>query len=153
MMMGYFILSAIVFVFLDNAFNYVAQERYSDAAELAKFFGMYSAIAAIVNFLFRTFGAGRMIQKFGLIAGLMGLPAVVLFGSSFVAGAGFLLPALGLVFWLTIMTRLFDKVFRGVQASSIATLYQPLMERGPAIQTTMDGIIDSAALGLAGLAL
>jgi len=153
MMMGYFVLSAIVFVFLDNAFNDVAQQRYSDSAQLARFFGTYSAVAAIVDFLFRTFGAGRMIQKFGLIAGLVGLPMMVLLGSSVVAGAGFLLPAVGLVFWLTTMTRLFDKVFRGVQASSIATLYQPLMERGPAIQTTMDGIIDSAAIGIAGVAL
>lgn len=153
MMMAYFILSAIVFVFLDNAFADVAQQRYSDTAQLARFFGTYSAVAALVNFAFRTFGAGRMIQKFGLIAGLVGLPAVVLMGSSVVAGAGLFLPAVGLVFWLTTMTRLFDKVFRGVQASSIATLYQPLMERGPAIQTTMDGIIDSAAIGLAGVAL
>ena len=153
LMMGYFILSAVVFVFLDNAFNDVAQQRYSDAAQLARFFGTYSAVAAIVNFLFRTFGAGRMIQRFGLIAGLVGLPAAVLLGSTFVAGAGYLLPAVGLVFWLTTMTRLFDKVFRGVQASTIATLYQPLMERGPAIQTTMDGIIDSAAIGVAGVVL
>ncbi len=153
MMMGYFILSAVVFVFLDNAFNDVAQQRYSDAAQLARFFGTYSAVAAIVNFMFRTFGAGRMIQKYGLIAGLIGLPTVVLFGSTLVAGAGYLLPAIGLVFWLTTMTRLLDKVFRGVQVSSIATLYQPLMERGPAIQTTMDGIIDSAAIGVAGVVL
>ena len=153
MMMGYFILSAVVFIFLDNAFSDVAQLRYGDAAQLARFFGTFAAVAAMVNFLFRTFGAGRMIQKFGLIAGLIGLPVVVLFGSTLVVAAGYLLPALGLVFWLTTMTRLFDKVFRGVQASSIATLYQPLMERGPAIQTTMDGIIDSAAIGVAGVVL
>lgn len=152
-MMAYFILSAVVFVFLDNAFNDVAQNRYSDTAELARFFATYSALAAIVNFLFRTFGAGRMIQRFGLIAGLMGLPAAVLLGSTVVATTGLLLPVAGLVFWFTAMTRLFDKVFRGVQASSIATLYQPLMERGPAIQTTMDGIIDSAAIGVSGLVL
>ncbi len=153
LMMAYFILSAVVFVFVDNAFNDVAQQRYSDTAQLARFFATYSAVAAMVNFFFRTFGAGRMIQKFGLIAGLVGLPAAVLLGSTVVAGAGYLLPAVGLVFWLTTMTRLFDKVFRGVQTSSIATLYQPLMERGPAIQTTMDGIIDSAAIGVSGVVL
>ena len=153
LMMAYFILSAMVFVFVDNAFNDVAQQRYSDTAQLARFFATYSAVAAIVSFFFRTFGAGRMIQKFGLIAGLIGLPAAVLVGSTVVAGAGYLLPAVGLVFWLTTMTRLFDQVFRGIQTSSLATLYQPLMERGPAIQTTMDGIIDSAAIGISGVAL
>lgn len=152
-MMGYFILSAVVFVFVDNAFNDVAQQRYSDTAQLARFFGTFSAVAAIINFFFRTFGAGRMIQKFGLIAGLVGLPAAVLLGSTVVAGTGYLLPAVGLVFWLTTLTRLFDKVFRDVQASTVATLYQPLMERGPAIQTTMDGIIDSAAIGVSGVVL
>ena len=151
--MAYLVISAAVFVFVDNAFNDVAQGRYEDTAELARFFGTFSALAAIVSFFVRTFAAGRMIKRFGLIAGLVALPAAVLLGSSLIFSVPVILPALGLLFWLTVMTRLFDQVFRGVQTSSVATLYQPLMERGPAVQTTMDGIIDSGAVGLAGLAL
>ena len=153
LMMAYFILSAVVFVFLDNAFNDVAQRRFEGAVQLARFFATYSALAAIVNFLFRSTLAGRLVRRFGMILGLLILPAAVGLGAASVGLAGTLLPGLGLVFWLTTTTRLSDKVLRGVQQSSMATLYQPLMEKGPAVQTTMDGIIDSAAIGLAGATL
>lgn len=153
LMMAYFVLSAVVFVFLDNAFNDVAQRRFDGTAELARFFATYSAVAAIVNFLFRSMLAGRLVRRFGLGFGLAVLPAVVGVGAAAIGLAGSLLPGLAVVFWLTVITRMSDKVLRGVQYSSMATLYQPLMERGPAVQTTMDGIIDSAAIGLAGLAL
>jgi HEAT repeat protein len=153
LMMAYFMLSAAVFVVLDNAFLDVANSRFANTADLARFFALYNMLAAVVTFFFRSMGAGRMVQRFGLIAGLLGLPLALLIGSSTVVIVGVLLPTLGLVFWATTMTRLFDKVFRGVQATSFATLYQPLMEKGPSVQATLDGIIDSAALGLAGLAL
>jgi HEAT repeat protein/phosphate starvation-inducible membrane PsiE len=153
LMMAYFMLSAAVFVVLDNAFLDVANTRFTNTADLARFFAFYNMIAAVVTFFFRSMGAGRMVQRFGLIAGLLGLPLALLIGSTTIAVVGFALPALGLVFWAATMTRLFDKVFRGVQATSFATLYQPLMEKGPSVQATLDGIIDSAALGLAGLVL
>lgn len=153
LMMGYFVLSAVVFIFLDNAFNDVAQRRFEGAAELARFFATYSAVAAVVNFLFRSLLAGRLVRRFGLGFGLAVLPAVVGLGAVAIGLGGTLLPGLGVVFWFTVLTRMSDKVLRGVQYSSMATLYQPLMDRATAVQTTMDGIIDSAAIGLAGVAL
>ena len=153
LMMGYFVLSAVVFIFLDNAFNDVAQRRFEGAATLARFFATYSAVAAVVNFFFRSLVAGRLVRRFGLIAGLIILPAVVGAGALGIGAGGSLLPGLGVVFWLTVVTRLSDKVLRGVQYASMATLYQPLGDRAAAVQTTMDGIIDSAAIGLSGLAL
>lgn len=153
LMMAYFVLSAAVFILLDNAFNDVAQRRFEGAAELARFFATYSAIAAIVNFVFRSLFAGRLVRRFGLVLGLAILPAVVGLGSGAVALSGTLLPGLGLVFWLTVATRLSDKVLRGVQYASMATLYQPLGPRGSAVQAAMDGIIDSAAIGLTGALL
>jgi len=152
-MVAYFLLSAIVFVFLDNAFNDVAQRRFEGTAELARFFAMYSAVAAIINFLFRSLFAGRLVRRFGLVFGLAVLPAVVGVGAATVGLAGTLLPGLAVVFWVTVLTRMSDKVLRGVQYSSMATVYQPLMERGPAVQATMDGIVDSIAIGLAGVAI
>ena len=153
LMTTYFFLSAAVFVFLDNAFADVAQRRFEGAEDLARFFATYSALAAIVNFTFRSLAAGRLVRRFGLILGLVILPAAVGIGSLSVGLSGTLLPGLGFVFWLTVATRLSDKVLRGVQYSSMATLYQPLGARGPAVQTTMDGIVDAAAIGLSGLAL
>ena len=153
LMMAYFILSAVVFVFLDNAFNDVAQRRYDGTADLARFFATYSAVAAIVNFAFRSLLAGRLVRRLGLVFGLAVLPAVVGLGAATIGIAGTLLPGLAVVFWITIFTRMSDKVLRGVQYASMATMYQPLLERGPSVQAAMDGIIDSAAIGLAGVAL
>ena len=153
LMMVYFVLSAAVFIFLDNAFNDVAERRFEGAAELARFFGTYSAIAAIVNFFFRSLVAGRLVRRFGLVVGLAALPAAVGIGAAGVGLSGTLLPGLGFVFWLTTVTRLSDKMLRGVQQSSMATLYQPLGDRGAAVQTTMEGIIDAAAIGLCGAVL
>ncbi|MFQ5703610.1 MAG: cyclic nucleotide-binding domain-containing protein [Gemmatimonadales bacterium] len=155
LMIGYFALSAVVYVFVDNAFNDVAQSKYGDVDALARFFGTYSAVTAIVNFLFRSLVAGRLIGRFGVTAGLLGVPAMVLIGASTVAltGSVAIQGACGLVFWLMTLTRMSDKVFRGVQGSSLATLYQPLGDRAPAVQATMEGIVDAAALGGSGLVL
>lgn len=153
LMMGYFVLSAVVFVFLDNAFNDVAQRRFEGTAELARFFATYSAVAAVVNFVFRSLLAGRLVRRFGLVFGLAVLPAIVGLGAITIGLAGTLLPGLAVVFWMTVLTRMSDKVLRGVQYASMATLYQPLGDRGPSVQATMDGIIDSVAIGLAGVAI
>ncbi len=156
---AYFALSALVFVFVDNAFNDAAQGRYGEVEQLAKFFGTYSAVTAIVNFLFRSFGAGRLVDRFGILAGLAGLPIVVLLGSILVITSGrvFGLPgeaALPVIaFWFMVGTRMGDKIFRGVQYSSMATLYQPLGQKAPAVQATMEGLVDAAAMGGAGLLL
>jgi len=153
LMMVYMALSAVVFVLLDNAFSDVAQRRFDSAAELARFFGTYSALAAIVNFFFRSLFAGRLVRRFGMIFGLAILPVVVGLGAAAVGLGGTLGAGLAFVFWFIIATRLSDKVLRGVAQSAQATLYQPLGERGPAVQTTMEGIVDSVAIGLIGAAL
>lgn len=152
LMIGYFVLSTLVFVFVDNAFNNVVQERYDEVTR-TRFFGTYSAVTAIVNFSFRSLGAGRIIGRFGVIAGLLGVPVMVFLGSSAVAIGGSMWGAVALVFWLMTFTRMSDKVFRGVQTSSLATLYQPLMGKGPSVQATLEGIVDAAAMGSAGLFL
>ena len=153
LMVGYFFLSGAVFVFVDNAFNFVAKARYPVEAELAAFIGGYQAVTAIVNFLFRSFGAGRLTARFGVVAGLLGLPLAILLGSSVVLVSGVLVGSTLLVFWAMTVTRVGDKVFRGTMASSFATLYQPLMSRGPAVQATTEGIVDATAVGLAGFLL
>lgn len=153
LMIVYFALSGAVFVFVDNAFNFVAKGRYPVEEDLAAFIGGYQAVTAIVNFLFRGFIAGRVIGRFGVVAGLAALPLAVLLGSTVVVVSGAAFGAAILVFWGITATKLGDKVFRGMTASSFATLYQPLLERGPSVQATMEGVVDAAAIGLAGFLL
>ena len=51
------------------------------------------------------------------------------------------------------MTRLLNKVFLSAQYATFPTLYQPLGDKGPAVQTTLEGVVEAGAMGLAGLLL
>ncbi len=153
LMVGYFAISALVFVLVDNAFNDVAERRYADTAELAAFFGTYSAIAAIANLVFKSYVSGRVVGRFGVTGVLVGFPLAIAIGAVLVATGGFLIPALGLIFWFTTMTRLLNKVFLSAQYATFPTLYQPLGNKGPAVHTTLEGVVEAGAMGLAGLLL
>ena len=151
LMVGYFAFSALVFVLIDNAFNLVAEQRYADTAELASFFGTYSAVAAVANLLFKSVLTGRLVSRFGVIGILLSFPLVIALGSSLVAISGFM--AVGLVFWLTTMTRLFNKVFLSAQYATFPTLTHPLGESSLPVQATLEGIVEATAYGVSGLLL
>ena len=159
MMVGYFALSALAYVLIDNAFNAVAEQRYLDTAQLAAFFGKYAAVAAIANFVFKSVVNARIVGRFGVSGMLLGFPLMIAIGSSLVVlGPPVLAPsdallAIGLVFWFTTMTRLINKVFLSAQYSTFPTLYQPLGEKGPGVQATLEGVVEASAYGLAGLLL
>ena len=151
LMVGYFALSALVFVLVDNAFNAVAEQRYADTAQLASFFGTYSAIAAVANLLFKSVVTGRMVTRFGVIGILLTFPLAISLGATAVAVSGFL--AVSLVFWFTTMTRLLNKVFLSAQYATFPTLTHPLGEKSLPVQTTLEGIVEASAYGLSGLLL
>ena len=159
LMVGYFSISALAYVLIDNAFNAVAEQRYLDTAQLAAFFGTYAAVAAVANFVFKSFVGVRIVGRFGVSGILLGFPLMIAIGSSLVvlgpplvARSNALL-ALGLVFWFTTTTRLINKVFLSAQYSTFPTLYQPLGEKGPGAQATLEGVVEASAYGGSGLLL
>ena len=159
LMAGYFAVSALAYVLIDNAFNAVAEQRYLDTAQLAAFFGTYAAVAAIANFVFKSFVGGRIVRRFGVSGILLGFPLAIGIGSFLVVvgppmlARGNPLLALALVFWFTTMTRLINKVFLSAQYSTFPTLYQPLDEKATGVQATLEGVVEASAYGLAGLLL
>ncbi|MGK5095235.1 cyclic nucleotide-binding domain-containing protein [Deltaproteobacteria bacterium TL4] len=153
LIMSYFILSNFIYTFVDKAFNEMAQQRYSDSATLAQFFGNFFAVAAVLAVVIRIFVAGRLINRYGVVIGLMALPAAIFLGSSLTTVSVNVWGSVGLLFWFTIMTRLFDKVFRGIQYASMATIYQPLMDQSQSIQASMESFVEPLTIGAAGVFL
>ncbi|MBF0238424.1 MAG: cyclic nucleotide-binding domain-containing protein [SAR324 cluster bacterium] len=145
----YYFSSNFLYTFVDNGFNAAAQIRYS-AAELAAFFGYFSAVSAALALVIRSFVAGKLIQKFGVIVGIIAIPLSIL---------GFMIPAVfggeltGMLFAMMTLSKLSDKVFRGVQSSSMTTLFQPMMTLGERVHVLMRSMIEPLAIGSSGVCL
>jgi AAA family ATP:ADP antiporter len=148
-------LSYLGYFVLDNAFYSVAHAHYPDANHLASFLGVFWAIVALVTLLSRTIFAGRVLTRYGLIGGLLALPAAVAAGVSLIAVSTAIGAAAGLVFWCMALTKLFDQSLRdSIDRSAVLVLYQPLP--GPQrvrVQTAVEGIVGPLAGGVSGLTL
>lgn len=148
-------LSYLVLYFVDTAFFSQAQEQFPDAAQLASFIGFFFATANIVSLIGRLFISAPLINQYGLLAGLLSLPILLVVSGVAVSVMGTLGAALVVVFWLTTLSKLFDASIRySIYRSASLILYQPLAsdQRGR-MQTTVESIIEPVAAGVAGLAL
>ena len=148
----YFATSELMYFIVDNAFNAALEKNYSSAAEIASILGLYTSIAAITGLIVRSFLMGHLIGQFGIGIAILALPTVVLVGATLVVSAELFLLA-PIVFWAMFSTRVLEKVFRGVQSSSLVTLYKPLMNRAVQTQNFMEGLAIPFAGGIAGLFL
>jgi len=150
---AFIVLSNFVYFFVDNAFNDVAKQQFPDPDDLAGFLGNFAAIVSIGAVALRFFIAGRLLNRYGLIVGLIAVPAAVLIGATLVGVSGAIVGSAVLVFWLMTITQLLDYSFRGIQYTSVVTLYKPLMEKGAATQATMDGVVAPITGGVTGVFL
>ena len=122
----YFATSELMYFIVDNAFNASLEKNYSSAAEIASILGLYTSIAAITGLIVRSFLMGHLIGQFGIGIAILALPTVVLVGAASVVSSELFLLA-PIVFWAMFSTRVLEKVFRGVQSSSLVTLYLSLI--------------------------
>lgn len=152
LLMAYFCISEFLFFFIDNAFNDVVRARYSSAEKLAQFFGLYNTVVALTGFVMRFFIAGPVLKRFGIIVGLMAMPLLLMVGSSIVVIGGMYHLAL-IIFFAMFMTKVTDRTMRGIQFSSLVTLYKPLLNRAGPTQNFTEGMAVPFAGGLAGLLL
>lgn len=77
--MAFFVgVSVVVAFFAQFSFMAVAEERYSDAYELANFLGVFTTALMIVTFIIKTFVYNRLIDSFGLRTSLILLPLIML---------------------------------------------------------------------------
>ncbi|MDM8537067.1 hypothetical protein QUF70_09960, partial [Desulfobacterales bacterium HSG17] len=141
--------------FIDYAFYDRTETRYSGEDQLAGFFGMFWAAVYISSLVVRMFISGKVLTRLGVRGGLIATPVVMTFGILAAVAVDLVPQGVGLFFWVIMMIKLFDEVVRpSVDEPAILTLYQPLspmIRHG--VQAKVEGVIEPAASGIAGLAL
>jgi AAA family ATP:ADP antiporter len=139
--------------FIDYAFLNQAHAHYPQKDKLAEFFGMLYGSAKIIELIVKSVVSGRLVNRFGIKAGLSMLPVMI--AATVLAGVimgSFMGVETSLFFWCIILTKLFDRVGRrSVYEPSFRILYQPLKaEQRMAFQTKTEGILEPLVTGVAG---
>ncbi len=141
--------------FIDYAFLNQAHARYHNKEDLARFFGFLYGTAKFVELIVKSVIYGRIVNRFGIKAGLLMLPVALGILALCAAITG-TFAEMGLLFFgLIILTKFFDRIGRrSVYETSFRILYQPLNPRQRlAFQTKTEGIFEPIVTGLAGGAL
>lgn len=142
-------LAAVTFfttTLVDFQFKVVAAEHVT-GAELAAYFGNFSAVVGLLALALQLFGTGRLLNRVGVIGAAAVLPASLLFGNAALVFA----PAL----WAAAATKGADTLFRySVNDATTQILYLPVPAQARvAAKAFIDGVIKPSAIGLAGVTL
>ena len=73
--------TAVATTIVDYLFKIVAGQAYPEEAQLAAFFGSFYAFTGVAGLLIQLFATGRVIQRFGILGGLLLLPLSLSVGS------------------------------------------------------------------------
>ncbi|MGH9391899.1 MAG: hypothetical protein ACRD1Z_20040, partial [Vicinamibacteria bacterium] len=136
--------------FVDFAFLSEMQTRWHEVETLASFFGVFSGVTQVVNLGIRVLVSGRLLNRFGILVGLLVLPAAhFLCTLAILAVAAVPIPAA--VFWLAIGNQgLYKTLKHPVDNPSFKVLYQPLPRRERlAAQIGVEAIVTPLAIALA----
>lgn len=136
--------------FVDFAFLSQMQTRSREVENLASFFGLFSGVTQVANLLIRVLVSGRLLNRFGILVGLLVLPVMhALCTLGILAVASVPLPIA--VFWLTIGNQALYKTLKHpVDNPSFKVLYQPLPRRERlGAQIMVEVIVTPMAIGLA----
>jgi len=138
---------------LDFIFVSQAEARYADVDLLAAFFGNYVALSTFFLLLTSAFSA-QIFNRYGLKVGLLCNSFFVAIGAVAIAVVGTSFASLSGVFWLAVISKLFDDMLGVVSVSSIRILYQPLpTSQQVPVQTLAESIITPLSIGLVGVML
>ena len=139
------------FYLLDYAFYDQVRARQMDQAELARFFGIFFGVLGLAKLIGSGFLTGRLLTRFGLSAGLLINP-VMLILSVGTAAAFFLFNQIAVFAWLIIATKLLSELFQdSFDDPSRRILYQPLPPgQRIRVQTIVETMVEPLAVALAG---
>ncbi|MDX1612916.1 MAG: HEAT repeat domain-containing protein [Candidatus Promineifilaceae bacterium] len=156
LIVAYQLLSAVASQLIDFVLFEQAAQRFSDSAGLTQFFGDYTVVVNLSDFLFLALLAGVLLSRYGLNFGLAANPFIdgLLLAVQLIVGI-VLGPTSLAFFWLAMIARVVDITLTdGTTRGSINTAYQALAPGDRAsIQTGVEGIGQPAALGLTGVVL
>lgn len=143
------------YYFLENVFYDRAEAHFTTEASLASFLGLYLGAAGLFTLASRMVVSGRLLRRFGVLAGLLAQPLSVGLLAAGVLFAGLAAGAPAAVFWLVTAATLTDRVLReSISEATRLVLYQPLPSRERvSTQAAVESIVGPLAGGVAGLAL
>jgi HEAT repeat protein len=136
--------------FVDFAFLSQMQTRSREVESLASFFGVFSGVTQVVNLGIRVLVSGRLLNRFGILVGLLVLPSAHLLCTLAILAA-VAVPIPAAVFWLAISNQgLYKTLKHPVDNPSFKVLYQPLPRRERlAAQIGVEIIVTPIAIALA----
>ena len=143
------------FFFIDNIFYDRAAIQFTDPNQMASSLGNLFAASGVIGLIITTFFTGPVLNRYGIQAGLFVLPVILAISVGGLAIGG----TLGLVAFALFVLAAFAKITNmsfgfTLDLTARTLLYQPIpAERRASIQTTVDGIVQPLAIGLAGILL
>jgi AAA family ATP:ADP antiporter len=146
----------VAYFVMDAIFYNMTAIQYPNTAESAGFIGGFFSMVGLLGFFTDTFLTGRIISKYGLWAGLLTTPIALIASMSGFASIGIFASSwtLGL-FWFAIAGK-FNNEGLGftLDQSASSILYQPISDAlRPRARAIGEGIVQPAAIGIAGLLL
>jgi HEAT repeat protein len=141
--------------FVDFAFLEQMRSRYGDEKGIAAFFGLFSGASQTLSLLTRVFFSGRILNRYGVKAGLLVLPAAHVVCTVLIIVMGVLPWTLGLVFWLVVANQgIYKTLKHPIDNPSFKVLYQPLPKgQRLAAQIAVETIVTPVTIGVAGLVM
>lgn len=139
---------------IDYQFKVLAKEAFTgpngvDTDQLSSFMAAFSALTGIIAAVMQLGLTGRILERFGVVASLLVLPATLLVGlGGMIAGAAS-------TFYCAIFTKGAENAFRySIYDATMQVIYTPVPShvRGRA-KTFIDGIVKPIAGGIAGAAM
>ena len=148
------LIMVVAFFLIDFGFLKQVRGQFQSADEVARFLGVFFTAVYIISFLLRALVTGHLLNRFGLRAGLLILPAGLLLLTA-TALISNLLQIMPLFFWLVIGIKLLDESLQsGIYYPASQMLYQPMpAKQRVSLQTLTESIAVPVGIGLAGLGL
>jgi ATP/ADP translocase/HEAT repeat protein len=155
LIIAYVCLWWVAFFFVDNIFYERASLQFPNAVDLTAFIGTMLSIIGVIALVVTTLFSSRILQRYGLRAGLLLMPALV---TAFIALTT-LFGALGAAIVVSFAFATLAKIANvslgfSVSQSASNVAYQALPGESRArVQTVAEGIVQPMAIGIAGVLL
>lgn len=155
LIIAYVCLWWVSFFFIDLIFYDRASLQFPSAVQLTAFLGAAIAVRAVIALFVTTVLSSRILQRYGLRAGLILMPALV---TVFIAATA-VFGTLGAAVVVSFAFATFAKVANvslgfSLSQSANGVMYQALPgEERMRVQTTAEGIVQPISIGIAGVLL
>ncbi len=154
------ILPIFVWYFVDFFFLGMTKEALPSPEAKAAFISYLFAFIKVVEFVFKTFVSGNLMNRYGIKASLGALPLMLALSVGLAAFIGILriefeVMTFSAVFVFIIFSKLFDRTLRtAVNEPAFQLLFQPIpAEQRFSFQSKIEGVPKQLGIGLVGITL